>query len=185
MSFTATVALPPSSTIEVFVSKDLADTFGRRLGEDFTSSFETGAAVVTGLVFEQGVPVPAASLTLTAGARRRRESPTRTGLPLRECRRSSVSIVATNGSLSGSVVVEIDPNDGLVDTNINLTFVASVDGRVFELDGVTPAPAGVEVRLSQSNVDVGLVSTQADGSYQIDNIPIGPFTPRRDEGVER
>ena len=177
VSFTATVALPPSSTIEVFVSKDLADTFGRRLGEDFTSSFETGAAVVTGLVFEQGVPVPAASLTLTAGgATTPGVSDANGRYRFENVAAGSVSIVATNGSLSGSVVVEIDPNDGLVDTNINLTFVASVAGRVFELDGVTPAPAGVEVRLSQSNVDVGLVSTQADGSYQIDNIPIGPFT---------
>ena len=177
VSFTVTVALPSSSTIEVFVSKDLAETLGRRLGEDFTSSFETGAAVVTGLVLDQGVPVPGTSVTLTAGGA------TTPGVSDADGRYrfenvavGSVSIVATNGSLSGSIVVDVGPNDGLLDTNINLAFVASLAGQVFEFDGVTPASSGLEVRVSQNNADVGLGTTQADGTYQIDNIPLGPFT---------
>ena len=90
----------------------------------------------------------------------------------------SVSIVATNGSLSGAVVVDVGPNDGLVNTNINLALVASVAGQVFEFDAVSPAP-GVEVRLSQNNNDVGLGTTQADGTYQIDNIALGSYHVRR------
>ena len=40
---------------------------------------------------------------------------------------------------------------------------------------MTPAP-DIEVLLSQGNAGVGVATTQADGTYQIDNVSLGSFT---------
>ncbi|MGI0150212.1 MAG: Ig-like domain-containing protein, partial [Thermoplasmata archaeon] len=145
LTFDPTLYHPPNAVVAVFVSKDLADTFGRKLGTDFTSSFATGGAVVTGVVTSQGAPVSGASVVFTNGAGSISTSTDAAGrYRFENVAAGAASIVASDGGLAGSRVVDIGPATGVVAADIPIAFVAAISGRVFQFDN-SPAGAGLEV----------------------------------------
>ncbi|MCI0636348.1 MAG: carboxypeptidase regulatory-like domain-containing protein, partial [Actinobacteria bacterium] len=175
LTFDPAPHLPPNALVEVFVSKELPDTFGRKLGADFTSSFATGGAIVTGTVTSQGAPVSGASVVLTNAAG---PAPTVTDgagrYRFENVAVGAASIVASQGGLAGSRVVDVFGATGVVVLDIPIAFVASISGRVFLFDN-SPAGAGLEVRVLQSGTAVGLAATGSDGTYQVNDVPLGAF----------
>jgi hypothetical protein len=175
LTFDPTLHLPANAVVEVFVSKDLPDTFGRKLGTDFTSSFSTGGAVVTGLVTGLSGPVSGASVILTNGAGVFEASTDSAGrYRFENVGPGAASIVASHDGLAGTRVVDIGQDTRVVETDIPLSFVATIEGRVLEHDA-SFAGGGLEVRILQSGIAVWLTSTASDGTYVVNDIPLGTF----------
>jgi hypothetical protein len=175
LTFDPALPLPPNALVDVFVSKDLADTFGRKLGTDFTSSFATGGAIVTGLVTSQGAPVPGASVILTNASG---PSPTVTDgdgrYRFENVAVGPASVVASSGGLSASRVVDIGPTTGVAVADIPIAFASSISGRVYQYDE-TPAGSGLEVRVLQGSTTVAIATTASDGTFQVNDVPLGAF----------
>ena len=176
LTFDPTLYLPPSAAIEVFVSKDLADTFGRKLGSDFNSSFATGAAVVTARVTNVGAPAAGADVTLTSSSG---SLSAVTGVDGRfrfqDVAPGTITVVATSAGLTGSRVVDVPAAVGVVDIgDLPLRQVSSIAGQVIEFGGA-PSGAGLEVRVSQGSDVVAFTTTAPDGGYVVTNVPLGSF----------
>ena len=171
-------AFPPRSTIEVSLSGALADTFGRRMGENFVSSFTTGSAVMVGTVFDGSVPAPGVDVTLipvggssvttvTAADGKYRFENVAEGPIL-------VQVLHSDGRGS-STSLTIEPDDGLVTVDFALSYLGSVSGNVVDYHGA-PMGAGHDVAVWVSTGTLATTVTDAAGNYTLSNIPVGPVT---------
>jgi len=174
--FTPTPFLPPRALVTIVVSGSVKDVFGRTLGEEFRSSFTTGGTVVTGTVLGgtrlEGIPV-----TLTAGGETR---PTTTDRFARfrfeDVPVGGALIQASDAGLAASRALDIGPATSVVTADLLLATVGSFQGQVFRHDQTLFQSAGLEVLVTQGAIPVFFTATDAQGRFQVSNIPTGAFT---------
>ena len=175
LTFTATPFFPPASTIDVLISKNLTDTLGRKLGADFTSSFATGGAVVTGTVFKGSVPTAGVDVTLTAGLSSATDVTDAGGAyRFEDVPQGPMTVQASDASdgQGASASAVLGPANGVVTLDLTLAFVGSVSGQVLNFDA-TPAGAGLDVVISNGGATLATTTTAADSTYVVANIPVG------------